>query len=119
MSGDSGGSASGDAPGAMDARWSQVAQRHYDPDGDADLTTVIVFAVAEAEGVDPADLTSPPLYECVDAAAIEDAFFGSDVFGASRRGTDTVEFRYIEYLVRIRSDGWVQVYARADADSPE
>lgn len=119
MSGESGGSAGDDAPGALDARCSQVAQRHYEPDGDEELATVIVFAVAEAEGVDPVDLNVPPLYECVDAAAIEDAFFGSDVFGASRRGTGTVEFTYVDYLVRIRSDGWVQVYARPDTDSRE
>ncbi|MFC7154054.1 HalOD1 output domain-containing protein [Halomarina halobia] len=87
-----------------------VHQRPYDPDGDAELTVEIVYAVAAAEGVPPVEVHSPSLYECVDVVAIEDAFFGPDVAGASRAGLGNVEFRYRDYLVRIRSDGWIQVY---------
>lgn len=99
----------------LDGSWTQVAQRYYDPDRDAELATVIVVTVAEAEGVAPTELKVPLLYECVDAPALEDAFFGRDG-GASRRGGGTVEFRYDDYRVTVRSDGRVQVYERADAD---
>ncbi|NKE35788.1 hypothetical protein GWG54_08135 [Natronococcus sp. JC468] len=70
----------------------------------------MVFAIAEAEGISPSEVKSPPLYDSVDVAGVEDAFFGSDSGNGSRRGTGTVEFRYTEYLVKVRSDGWVEVY---------
>lgn len=87
-----------------------VAQRHYEYDRDTELTTAIVFAIAEAKGVSPSEIRSPPLYETVDVTAIEDAFFrpGRDV--GARQGTGIVEFRYTDYLVKVRSDGWIQVY---------
>ncbi|WP_254545856.1 HalOD1 output domain-containing protein [Halomarina pelagica] len=87
-----------------------VHQRPYDPDGDTELTVEIVYAVAAAEDVPPVEVRSPSLYECVDVVAIEDAFFGPEVAGASRAGFGNVEFRYRDYLVRIRSDGWIMVY---------
>lgn len=96
--------------------WSQVAQYHYEPNGTGELTTAIVSAIAEAMGVSPSEVKSPPLYEVVDAAALEDTFFGPTVAGESRQGTGTVEFRYTDYLVKVRSDGWVQVYESAEAD---
>jgi len=101
-----------------DKHWSQVIQRHYDPDGSEELTTVIIYAIAEARGVSPIKVKSPPLYEVVDVPAIENTFFGPDVAGDSRRGTGTVEFQYTNYLVRVESDGWVQVYESAGPDDP-
>ena len=103
-----------DEPAPTDEpRWRQVAQRLYEPDGDEELTTAIVFAVADAAGVSPTEVRSPPLYEVVDAAAIEDVFFGS---GRETRGTGTVEFRYQGYRVEIRSDGWIVIF---EPDEPE
>jgi hypothetical protein len=99
-----------------DARWRQVAQRHYDPDGAVELTTALVFAVAEGRGVDPTELRDPPLYECVDAAALEETFFGSEE--ASRRGVGTVEFRYADLLVTIDSDGWIRIYEPTEGAPP-
>ena len=58
----------------------------------------------------PKEVKSPPLYETVDVSGIENAFFGSDSGENTRRGAGTVEFRYTEYLVKVRSDGWIQVY---------
>jgi len=89
---------------------SQVAQRHYEPNGNGELTTAIIYAIAEAEGVSPCEVKSPPLYESADVPAIEDAFFGPDGDRESWRGTGTFEFQYADYLVKIRSDGWIQVY---------
>lgn len=95
-----------------DDGWQQVAQRHFDPDGEAELSTAVVFAVADARGVAPVDLNEPPLYESVDVPAIEEAFFGRDASARSEDGTGAVEFRYAGYLVTVRSDGWIQVYER-------
>lgn len=111
MTGRNSGTESSDEPTpTRDAHGMQVAQRHYDPEDGVELTTEIVFAVAEAEGVDPIEVKSPPVYETVDVPAIEGAFFGPDTGSGPRRGTGSVEFRYRDYLVNIRSDGWIQVY---------
>ncbi len=112
-----GGTMSDDDPtSGGDTHWSQVAQRHYEPNGQGELTTAIVYAIAEAEGVSPSEVKSPPLYESVDVPAIEDAFFGPDVTAGSRQGVGTVEFQYTDYLVKVRSDGWIQVYEPTEAD---
>lgn len=93
-----------------DDEWTQVGQRKYDPERDADLTTPIVYVLAEAEGVSPTELKTPPLYDVIDVPAVEASFFGSDVTGRTRQGTGTTTFRYNQYLVNVRSDGWIQVY---------
>lgn len=109
----------GDEPTTdLDTHWTQVTQRHYEPNGAGELTPAIVFAIAEARGVSPSEVKSPPLYESVDVPAIEDAFFGPDVANESRQGTGTVEFRYTDYLVKVRSDGWIQVFEATETDSP-
>ncbi len=95
---------------------SQAAQRHYDPDRDGELTTAIVFALAEAEDISPTELKSPPLYEVIDVPAIEKAFFGPETRSGSRQGAGTVEFQYTDYLVTVKSDGWVQIYETNGTD---
>lgn len=110
----------GDGPTADPAtHWSQVAQRHYEPDGAGELTTAIVFAIADAKDVSPIEIKSPPLYECVDAPALEDTFFGPNVAAESRQGMGTVEFRYTDYLVKVRSDGWIRVFEPTGTVSPD
>jgi hypothetical protein len=99
-----------------DARWRQVAQRHFDPDGDEELTTAIVFAIAEAEGVSPRDVKSPPLYEVIDVTGVENALFGLGTRVETRRGV--VEFRYGEYRLKVEGDGWILVFESADVDGP-
>jgi len=97
-----------------DGRWELGAQRPYDPEQDHELTTTVILAVADARGVEPTSITSPLLYDCVDAAALEEAIFGP---GESvRRSVGSVEFRFDDLLVRVRSDGWVEVYAQATTD---
>ncbi|MFD1687176.1 HalOD1 output domain-containing protein [Halobellus litoreus] len=105
-----------DPTNGVDTHQTQVAQRHYEPNGQVELTTAIIYAIAEAEGVSPSELKSPPLYESVDVPAIEDAFFGPDVAGDSRQGVGTVEFQYTDYLVKVQSDGWIRVYEPTEAD---
>jgi hypothetical protein len=111
------GGVSDDADGVAGPVGSQAAQRHYDPDGTEELTTAIVYAVADAEDRPAGELRSPPLYESVDAAALERTFFGPDVAGESRQGVGTVEFRYAGYLVTVRSDGWIRVHEPVGPDA--
>lgn len=103
---------------ARDTNWRQVAQRHFEAGRDGGLTAAIVFAIADAAGVAPSEVKSPPLYETVDVAAIEDAYFGPSLGDGSRQGTGTTEFRYTAYLVKVRSDGWIQVYAEPGPELP-
>ena len=97
-----------------DAQWHQLAQRHYDPERDAELTTAIVYTVADAKEIEPNQLKSPLLYDVVDVPAIETAFFEGSANGDSPPGTGTVEFRFDGHLVKIRSDGWIQVYGTSE-----
>lgn len=92
-----------------DTRWRRVVRRLYEPDRDGDLTTAIVFAIADARDVAPTEVNSPALYDVVDVAGIERAFFGARADESARETTGSVEFRYAGYLVEIESDGWVQV----------
>ena len=87
-----------------------VAIRRFDSDDEIDLTTEIVYAIAEARGVDPTKVTSPPLYESVDTVALQNLFFGDRANGAGSNRTLTLEFPYAEFLVRVDSDGTVAVY---------
>lgn len=105
-----------DPTSSAETHRTQVAQRQYEPSGQSELTTTIIYAIAEAEGVSPSEVKSPPLYESVDAPAIEDTFFGPDVAARSRQGVGTVEFQYTDYLVKVQSDGWVRVYEPTEAD---
>lgn len=95
---------------SRDSQWRRAAQRHYDPDGDGELATAIVFAIADARGVDPSDVRSPVLYDVVDVAAIEKCFFNRVIKSESLRETGVVEFQYTDYLVRVTHDGWIQIY---------
>ncbi|GCF13912.1 hypothetical protein Harman_18470 [Haloarcula mannanilytica] len=112
------GSVGGDDFSSADTHWSQAAQRYYEPGGTGELTTAIVYAIADAQEVSPNELRGRPLYESVDVPAIEDAFFRPDGRGDSHHGVGSVEFRYTEYLVKVRSDGWVQVYEPTEPDRP-
>jgi len=114
---DEGTMAEDDLTSGAETHQTQVAQRHYEPNGQGELTTAIVFAIAEAEDVSPSEVKSPPLYESVDVPAIEDAFFGPNVSEKSRQGIGTVEFQYTDYLVKVKSDGWIHVYELSEPES--
>ena len=91
-------------------RWRQLAQRLHEPGQRAELTVDIVYAVADAEGVRPRNVLAPPLYETVDVVGIEKTLFRLSRDGAARHGTGAIEFNYRDYLVKVRSDGWIQIY---------
>lgn len=97
-------------PASGSAEWTRVVQCRYDPT-EGTLATTLVFAVAEAMDVDPTEVRSPPLYDCIDATALERAFFGTGPAGSQPNATGAVHFHYRDYLVRVRSDGHVEVYA--------
>jgi len=108
---------SGDDPTPdRDTSWQQATQRLYDPDRDGGLTTAVVFAIADARDVIPSELKSPTLYETIDVGAIEQVFFSSKTDSSARERGGSVEFRYTEYLIRVRSDGWIQVYEPAEPE---
>ena len=75
-----------------------------------------MYAVADAEDTPAGETRVPPLYDTIDAAALERTFFGSDVASGSRQGVGSVEFRYVGYRVTARSDGWIRVYEPVGAD---
>ncbi|WP_158058685.1 HalOD1 output domain-containing protein [Halorussus halophilus] len=85
-----------------------LAQHRYDPEEKHDLTTTIVFAVAEARGIDPTELKSPLLYDSIDASALEESLFGPRRT-EQRRQDSSVEFDYDDYHITVQSDGWVLV----------
>lgn len=106
-----------DAPPSREASgervWTYVTQAHYDPDNERDLTTVVVSAIAEAEEVPITEIKSPPLYEVVDIASIDDALFERP--DTSKNDTESiVEFRYNQYKVSVEANGWVTVSARGE-----
>lgn len=96
------------------AEWELAAQNPIDEHPEGSLTTTIVSAVAEAEGVSAVDIKEPPLFEVVDTAALEAAFFGSDETSRTGDYDSTTEFMYRDHRVVVRSDGWVLVYDRVD-----
>ena len=93
-----------------DVQRTLVQQTQYERGSRHDLTTTIIGAIADAEGIAPTELKDPILYECVDVSSLEDAFFGPDVAGRNRDGVGTVEFRFGDYRITVNSNGWVSVY---------
>ncbi|WP_049925688.1 HalOD1 output domain-containing protein [Halopiger goleimassiliensis] len=68
----------------------------------------VIEAVADAEGVSPAELCPPaydPLHEAIDPDAL-DALFEDRADGAPR-STGSVSFPYCGYLVTVEEDGSV------------
>lgn len=88
--------------------WAEVGRSRYDPTGDDDLTAALAFVLADVEGVEPTELNEPLLYDCVDVTAVETAVFGCD---PPDRGLEAVAFRYDGYLVNVRRDGQIRVFA--------
>ncbi|MFB6107604.1 MAG: HalOD1 output domain-containing protein [Haloplanus sp.] len=99
-----------------ETQWHVVTQRAYDRESPDDLTTIIIGAVADAEGVEMTTIREPALYEVVDTSAIEDSFFGPRVGGERRDSGGSVHFVYRGHRVTVRSDGWVQVAERDEID---
>ena len=90
-------------------QWMQVHQVHYDRTTEDELVTILIMAIAEAKDVDPLDAAEmPPLYESLDAAALENTFFGSP--GTNHQDGGAVIFKYGGCKVTLRADGWIFIY---------
>lgn len=94
-----------------DTNWQLEIQVPFDEDESHDLTSAIIVAVAETEGVAPSEVKIPPLYDVVDVAALEAAFFGPSTNKVSDHEHRLAEFMYRGHRIVVRSDAWVQVYA--------
>jgi hypothetical protein len=92
--------------------WRRVGQRYYDVNDDSELTVAIVYAVADVLEIDPTKV-STPLYDRVDAVALESALFGDNV--PLPQGGASVEFRYEGHLVKVHRNGWIQVFEPVEA----
>lgn len=97
-----------------DQEWGLEAQVPFAEGENHDLTSAIVVGVAEAEGIPPMEIKDPPLYDVLDVAALEDAFFGSSEIGQREEDYPCVEFMYRGHRVVVRSDAWVQIYRPVD-----
>lgn len=71
------------------------------------LSTAVTDAVAEAAGVEPAELGAS-LYDQVDPDALDNLF--SDRHNGQPRGTGHVTFTLLDYEVTVYSDGQVVVH---------
>lgn len=81
----------------------EPADREQEPDH---LSQAVVESVAEAEGVDPTELT--PLYAVVDPDALE-ALFRPNSPTRDRQIRGEIRFSYHGYDVRVTADGEVDV----------
>lgn len=105
------------APGhsvSDDAEWTQVVQKSVDESPTNSLTVTIITAIADAEGVQPMEIKSPPLYHVFDTAALEAAFFTSKDPVHLQEAETSTEFMYQGYRIVVQSDGWVRVYKRSE-----
>jgi hypothetical protein len=68
---------------------------------------MVIDAVAEAAGVEPAELGAS-LYDQIDPDALDNLF--SDRHNGQPRGTGHVVFTLLEYEVTVYSDGQVVVH---------
>lgn len=97
-----------------DAEWTQVAQKPVGESPTSGLTMAIISAVADAEGVQPVEITDPPLFDVLDTAALEAAFVSSgDLVHLQDEGAST-EFMYRGYRIMVQCNGWVRVFERSD-----
>ena len=92
-------------------QWVQVHQVHYDRTSEDELVTTLIMAIAEAKDVDPLDAAEmPPLYETLDAAALENTFFGPSGAGTDHQDGGAATFQYGGCKVALRADGWIFIY---------
>ncbi|MFC4550600.1 MULTISPECIES: HalOD1 output domain-containing protein [Halorussus] len=100
-----------------ESEWRQVNQIHYGRESDHELSTVLVFAIAEAKDVDPLDYGAmPPLYDSIDVESVEEMFFGPSGADTEREEEGTVSFHFDDHKVAVYSDGWIRIYEPAGFD---
>nr|AQM75280.1 hypothetical protein [Halorubrum lacusprofundi] len=91
-----------------------VADAKYDFESNRSATEAIIWALADAVGVDPTDL--PPLFDYVDPDALNALFDSND------RVTDDdalLNFQVDTWNVFVRSDGLIRVCDATQPTDPE
>jgi len=73
------------------------------------LSTDVIYAIADYEGVDPLRL-DPPLFEAIDLDALDALFSGTEAPSPA-----TVTFSYKGYEVSVSSSGAVEISEAGDA----
>jgi hypothetical protein len=76
-------------------------------DSEQSLSTAVIQAVADAAGLEPAELGTP-LYDQIDPDALDNLF--SDRHNGMPRGSGHVVFTLLDYEVTVYSDGHVVVH---------
>lgn len=88
------------------ADWGEMGTSRESTDrGDCSITEEVLEEVAEAEGAGPLEL--PPLYDTVDADALESLLSGTAT--DDRPEAVEVTFQYCGYAVSVDSDGTARI----------
>ncbi|MFC6720738.1 HalOD1 output domain-containing protein [Halobacteriaceae archaeon SHR40] len=82
-----------------------MSQTKLSTANDGSVTNEVVEKVAEAEDVDPLELT-PPLYEVIDPDALDQIFASTPTAGGIE---GQMTFFYNGYEVTVSGDGYVSV----------
>ena len=99
---------------AQDSTWELAIQRPINPEAGKGLTTTIIRAVAEVEGILPTDVKHPPLYEVVDAAALSESIVDANEARQDRETIMSTAFIYRGHRIVVTGDGWVYLYEPAE-----
>lgn len=91
-----------------------VVDAQYDHETDSSVTEAIIWALADAVGVDPTDF--PPLFDYVDPDALDALCDPSD--GVTDEAT-VLSFQVDTWNVFVRSDGRIQICDATQPTDPE
>lgn len=91
-----------------------VIDAEYDFESDSSATEAILWALADAVGVDPTNL--PPLFDYVDPDALNALFDPSD---RATDGDTLLSFQVDTWNVFVRSDGRIRVCDATQPTDPE
>jgi hypothetical protein len=91
-----------------------VVDAKYDSQRDSSATEAIIWALADAIGVDPTVL--PPLFDYVDPDALNALFDGSET---DIEGTTILGFQIDTWNVFVRSDGRIRICDGTQPTDPE
>jgi hypothetical protein len=92
----------------------ELYRTDYDKSGPETISTTVVLAACEVNGMDPAD--APPLSEVIEPSSL-DRLFNGTVRSPSERTTRVI-IPYLGNLIVVDGAGWIGIYRWDDqADS--
>lgn len=91
-----------------------VVDAEYDVESDCSATEAIIWALADASGVDPTDL--PPLFDYVDPDALNALF---DPHDRVMDKSTLLSFQVDTWNVFVRSDGRIRICDATQPTDPE